>query len=719
MKLNEEERIVETKNEGEQEFLIKATPVVYKLMSSDIYKDKYLAVIRELVTNGIDAMKENGTMDKQLILELPRYTSSYESATPLRIRDYGPGLDEEGIKRIYTYGLSTRNSSNQFTGAFGIGAKAPFAYTDNFTIRSYKDGIEYQYLAQKVNSMPTIKLVEKKPTIEENGLDITIPLKNSSDISRFERAANALFKYFRPLPLCNVPLNITYQPIYSDVLCEIEDEWTLEAFVLMGGISYRAFRPDTIFSDDNSIIRQRISNIFSSRKVTLKVPMGRYSLHPSRESIDDTEENKERFKTDVTNLCNFISKAYKEEFEKNIQEHSFNYAVYQLRESRSISGGFSKKVSMVTDLESMAGKINRLDNLFYKDKKVPINLFDASLIDTSSKVYSSRYSRRGGTYTCLGKKFLIRDYNSSEKELPEGYITHSRNPELIKTEGWEDLLTERALDILGLNRNDVVKLSDIMPKPEKVKREHTPRKKYEGDHVFGAEVTHSTWGFDTGERKVYDLNRSTVYVLKDKNLDHYELNRQNACIGFINKMVSHEDMITQVIAVPKSWFEKQVGTEIEKKYFIMSRIKEHLENFTFKHFPVKYKPLFDFFDYDMMREEYEVVRKFRNISLNLSEHERIRDILKDFDIKTNVEIVDCTELDSLYELMLERKEARLFFGSIMSLSSNWRKKVLQLVKYYKEKNGSLDGLFSPKKSLFEENEEDGGEEDEENDSGEE
>ena len=152
---------VNTNIDSFQEFKIAATPLMFKLLSSDIYTDKIRAVIRELSTNAVDSMIEAGTIN----------TYKYQVTIPsvlspvFKIRDFGTGLDEEGIKRVYTYGDSSRNKSNLFVGAFGIGSKSPFAYTKTgFDIVSWCNGKRYHYNASLIEGVPQIFKVDERVT---------------------------------------------------------------------------------------------------------------------------------------------------------------------------------------------------------------------------------------------------------------------------------------------------------------------------------------------------------------------------------------------------------------------------------------------------------------------------------------------------------------------------------------------------------------------------
>ena len=52
-------------------------------------------------------------------------------------------MEHEDCMVLYTtYFRSTRNNSNDSVGCLGLGSKAPFAYTDSFTVEAYLNGIK-------------------------------------------------------------------------------------------------------------------------------------------------------------------------------------------------------------------------------------------------------------------------------------------------------------------------------------------------------------------------------------------------------------------------------------------------------------------------------------------------------------------------------------------------------------------------------------------------
>ncbi|TKW65185.1 MAG: sensor histidine kinase [Paracoccus denitrificans] len=151
-----------------------------QMLSASLYKDQKLAVIRETLANADDAHKMVGqTRPFEVTL----------TAEKLIIRDFGPGIPHEKIGPVYTvYGGSTKTNDDGQTGGFGLGCKAPFAYTDNFQVTSYCNGMKTIYRMSKsdseVGGKPSCIKIVSIPT-QETGLEVSINIALKTDVHQF------------------------------------------------------------------------------------------------------------------------------------------------------------------------------------------------------------------------------------------------------------------------------------------------------------------------------------------------------------------------------------------------------------------------------------------------------------------------------------------------------------------------------------------------------
>lgn len=163
------------------EFGISNSAEFFNILSSTLYSDQILAVVREVLCNAWDAHIEAGCTDRPVQVEFTN-----EAMT---IRDFGKGIPPDLIGPIYgTYGNSTKKNDGKQTGGFGLGCKAPFAYTEHFEVQSSHGGTCTVYTLSRSSAQamgkPGITPIAAFPQ-DQTGLQVTIPIKSRSDTARF------------------------------------------------------------------------------------------------------------------------------------------------------------------------------------------------------------------------------------------------------------------------------------------------------------------------------------------------------------------------------------------------------------------------------------------------------------------------------------------------------------------------------------------------------
>lgn len=360
---------------------------VLEILRSQIHKDPILAVVREYLTNAKDAHILAGKQDKQIVLRVPTY---YECS--FSIRDFGPGLTPEEIVEVFcNYGNSSKRGDNSATGMFGIGSKSGFAYGDNFTITSYKNGKKHVYNAIKDSTGrgSVVQLCEENVDIEETGVEIFIPAK-SSDIYNFNTAAQKVLKHFT-LP---VDINLT---ISKPVFWKQADNWGIELnatpTVIMGEVSYAI--DATKFPDFEDFINLGLA---------MRVDIGTVDIAASREELKYTDKTLDFLHDELAKI------------------------------SASVSSLILDDVKNVTNLVELANYVDNLDrtsasivksvckgqtwNGFKIGKRQPIPTNDKWQIDfvNSSGVRTPCYQGQEIDF-CNGFIFIILDCESNTKKL--------------------------------------------------------------------------------------------------------------------------------------------------------------------------------------------------------------------------------------------------------------------------------------------------------------
>jgi hypothetical protein len=163
------------------------------------YEFKIRTPVQEIISNARDAHREVGKI-APIKLTLPTQIDP-----TFKVRDYGTGLTPKMMKEIFTsFGASTKSNSNDQTGGFGIGAKSPLTYTDQYNVSTYVDGKVWHYAVIKgADSGIELKLLMQGITSEENGTELQIPVKKG-DTKEFIEAACRCTMFWDVQPIFNL-----------------------------------------------------------------------------------------------------------------------------------------------------------------------------------------------------------------------------------------------------------------------------------------------------------------------------------------------------------------------------------------------------------------------------------------------------------------------------------------------------------------------------------
>lgn len=161
----------------------------FNILSTSLYTDQILAVVREVICNAWDAHIEAGIQDTPIKVTI--------SDSEFTVQDFGNGIPKDKIGEIYgVYGQSSKKDNGEVTGGFGLGCKSPFAYTDHFEVTSCNGGSKTIYQisksSAKVGGKPGITPVVSIPTTE-TGLTVKVRLK-PNDKHEFFYKANRIIR---------------------------------------------------------------------------------------------------------------------------------------------------------------------------------------------------------------------------------------------------------------------------------------------------------------------------------------------------------------------------------------------------------------------------------------------------------------------------------------------------------------------------------------------
>lgn len=259
-------------------FTIEVNESMFQMLTSNVYNDPILAVMREWSTNACDACI---VAEKPVLfnVHIPTLSERYFS-----VRDYGTGLHPEDIVGLFSkLGASTKRSSNKLNGTFGIGRMAGLAVSNAFTVESFYKGTHYSYAISVSNGVPSTMDLGSQTTTEPDGLKLSVSV-DADDIASYVTRAPELYKYFDHKP----KLNLENINIDLDTSKHMADTWFIKDnysynqsnFVVMSQIVYAIPRDD------------RVKDL-GFRGLVIKADPGAVTFNPGRETLSLSRETVE------------------------------------------------------------------------------------------------------------------------------------------------------------------------------------------------------------------------------------------------------------------------------------------------------------------------------------------------------------------------------------------------------------------------------------------
>jgi Histidine kinase-, DNA gyrase B-, and HSP90-like ATPase len=262
------------------------------LLTSNLYSKPFESFLRETISNAYDAQVENGNPEHTIYLLIQNENGKERFS----IRDYGTGISPERFNTIYNkIGSSTKRTSNDFIGGFGIGKFAGLSVSDIVEIKSFYNGVLYDYLMYKNNGGIQIDKVNEGPTDEENGVEVSIIVPNAiRDYRERQQRVEAIknMAFFENLfVIDNTGGYDAFE--FNDRTNYITDDWAYSSiiyntFIKLGRVVYP------------------LRNVkFPLARVGINIPIGSIMVTPNREDII--------YSTDTQNYINEVCQRAKED----------------------------------------------------------------------------------------------------------------------------------------------------------------------------------------------------------------------------------------------------------------------------------------------------------------------------------------------------------------------------------------------------------------------
>ena len=296
-------------NFDSQDFKIKANAKAFKILSSNLYKDKILAICRELICNAYDSHVQVGKKDVPVVVTVPT------AANPnFIVEDFGLGLSKEEVEQIYTtYFESTKTETNELIGGLGLGSKSPFAYTTSFTVIATKDEVQNTFVAFIGDGgLPQISLLVTQPVPgKSNGVRVEVPVQNSD--SNLFRDSLTKLQWFETVPEVIGNSGITQHHLFNQLNeygFATELSYKRDRVAVMGNIAY----PISIDHIENADrIVSKITSLTSyGINIYLKFDIGELDIAPSREELSYDKKTQEVILNKLDWLYSQLEQQYKE-----------------------------------------------------------------------------------------------------------------------------------------------------------------------------------------------------------------------------------------------------------------------------------------------------------------------------------------------------------------------------------------------------------------------
>lgn len=312
-----------------------AMGIILDLVQTYQYQYPIASTIREVVSNGVDSVKEKN-MAKLILrgekteedffvrreggayadsnFDASYYNLEYlsnvdgvdidfyeneEQRDILVITDYGVGLGGKRLEGYFSIGWSTKRNLKTALGKFGIGAKAPLSITSSYTMRSTYEGVRHEFLIYSdriTSTVPSINLETGQSNIPTtfkdgsviygiacpdciNGVEVEVETKKHQR-SQVVDAVKTQLMYFKNTTF-RVHRNgsVLNEPIAADVIYEDDD--------IIVSKNNRYSKPHLVLNNVNYgyLDFQELELEQKSGPVAIKMNPDEIEVSPSRESV--------------------------------------------------------------------------------------------------------------------------------------------------------------------------------------------------------------------------------------------------------------------------------------------------------------------------------------------------------------------------------------------------------------------------------------------------
>ena len=490
--------------------------MIVSILRDRLYSNKIGAVSREVASNCRDANREAGREGMPITIEIgTNHSLLEEEKLYVSFKDDGIGINPDRIDNVFLkYGSSTKRDNNNQTGGFGIGAKTPFAYNNEFiieTISEFKGSLKkhvYQaiILTDKGVESSQLILISEENSTEKTGTKIIVPIK-VSDRDSFESEIITATSFWDVKPNYKgfTSSEVDSKELFvgegwkvlslnkNNLTSSIENIKHNSPFLIVDGIPYKM---PSINLGSNSLINNSIVNYhyeIESTHPVLEFKTGELTLSASREEVEETDENKSLILDRVLDM------------EKQI-----------LKEGEKLLKNKKTTLDKISFLNEINIKGDNLKTNYLKDLKFSSNI--ESLIGLP-KTYNKLFGVGSDNINLI-------EYPCSEQvRCSKKNLLHSKEHVLIKIEDLKNwnIIYKGAFERMNYRKSETLRQEDkpilFITEPTSVLAQEERKKVLKNCLKYlkesGLSVTQYS---DVKETKVDRKTSSNSGVKKDKNI---------------------------------------------------------------------------------------------------------------------------------------------------------------------------------------------------------
>lgn len=498
---------------GSSSFSIAMNAKAFRVLSDTLYQNKIGSIVREICCNAYDSHVAANCKDKPFEVHLPDAFEPWFS-----VKDYGVGLTPEEVRTVLTvYFQSTKDQSNDSIGAFGLGAKTPFSYTDQFTVTSIKNGKKTIYSAFISESgVPDIIEMLSTDTTEPTGVEVKVSVRRE-DYIKFKSELQSQLRFFNVKPVVNMP--VSYDG-FTDIVVSNTNliigkskSGYNNIYIVQGNVGYILDQQQLagkIGNDEMDFIRQ-VGSFYS---IQLNFNIGEIGVTASREGIEYTKNTVKSIESKVSIAMTEVAKLVETEIKGLSSDWERAYYINENKIAKLVPTKFKlgKAAYNIGGMYKFG-----LYKLVYPENYDPAKHVLDSTLMSISRYHNRKVSIRVGQFVTPTKNplvIILKDTTKSCNIRIKQFLTnHPATPEVLEYEVhsgvYDQALIDRITEILG-GKVTIVRMTDIQL-PKKEEKAKTPKKATPDyyAHIGGYEDVRDWY---KSESDIEDVEDDVVYV---------------------------------------------------------------------------------------------------------------------------------------------------------------------------------------------------------------